>query len=75
MQSVIFKHRDQIRKVMGVCPQHDLLWDEMTGREHIEFFCRFKGVPEDLISAEVEHRLKVIILVNILFTNFRNYHS
>lgn len=44
---------------MGVCPQHDLLWDEMTGREHIEFFARFKGVPEDQIEKECTHRLEV----------------
>jgi ABC-type multidrug transport system ATPase subunit len=44
---------------MGVCPQHDLLWDEMTGKEHMEFFCRFKGVPEERVAKEVADKLAV----------------
>eukprot|EP01113_Clastostelium_recurvatum_P005090 TRINITY_DN1226_c0_g1_i1.p1 TRINITY_DN1226_c0_g1~~TRINITY_DN1226_c0_g1_i1.p1 ORF type:complete len:879 (-),score=247.94 TRINITY_DN1226_c0_g1_i1:81-2717(-) len=46
-----------IRKVMGVCPQHDILWDQMTGKEHLELFAGFKGIPEDRIQAEVQARL------------------
>jgi len=28
---------------MGYCPQHDILWKELTLREHIEFFLRIRG--------------------------------
>jgi ABC-type multidrug transport system ATPase subunit len=28
----ILDDMSQIRKVMGVCPQHDVLWDQLTGR-------------------------------------------
>ena len=31
----------QISQIMGVCPQHDILWDNLTGREHLELFGDF----------------------------------
>lgn len=34
-----------IRKVIGVCPQFDILWEEMTAAQHVEMFCRLKGFP------------------------------
>ncbi len=30
--------------LMGVCPQHDLLWDSLTGAEHLRFYGRLKGM-------------------------------
>lgn len=30
--------------IMGVCPQHDLLWETLTGREHLMFYGRLKGL-------------------------------
>jgi ABC-type multidrug transport system ATPase subunit len=31
---------------MGVCPQFDILWGELTIEEHLYFYSRLKGVPE-----------------------------
>lgn len=31
-----------IYAMMGVCPQHDLLWETLTGREHLLFYGRLK---------------------------------
>jgi ATP-binding cassette subfamily A (ABC1) protein 5 len=28
---------------MGVCPQHDVLFDLLTPKEHLEIFYDFKG--------------------------------
>lgn len=33
-----------IYATMGVCPQHDLLWDTLTGREHLLFYGRLKNL-------------------------------
>ncbi|CAG8636281.1 17603_t:CDS:2 [Acaulospora morrowiae] len=30
---------------VGVCPQHDILWDDLTVSEHLLFYARLKGVP------------------------------
>lgn len=32
---------------MGVCPQHDILFDNLTVKEHLEMFATFKGVSGD----------------------------
>ena len=33
-----------IHQVMGVCPQHDVLWNDLTAREHLIFFARLRKV-------------------------------
>jgi ABC-type multidrug transport system ATPase subunit len=34
---------EAIRKFLGVCPQHDILFDDLTVKEHLELFAAFKG--------------------------------
>ena len=41
------------RSIIGVCPQHDVLWDELSVREHLELFAALKGLPDDEIEVEV----------------------
>ena len=33
----------RVRPLMGICPQFDVLWGELTGREHLELFGAIKG--------------------------------
>ena len=33
---------DQIRESLGLCPQHNVLFDRLTVREHLEFFLALK---------------------------------
>ena len=40
----------KIRKSLGVCPQHDILFPEMTVLQHLEMFAIFKGVPSVLVA-------------------------
>jgi hypothetical protein len=36
----------RIRQMTGVCPQHDILFDMLTPREHLEFFAAVRvSVP------------------------------
>ena len=35
---------DNARKKFGICPQHDILWDEVTPREHLHSFALIRGV-------------------------------
>ncbi|KAH1258082.1 ABC transporter A family member 1 [Glycine max] len=44
---------DEIRKVLGVCPQHDILFPELTVREHLELFATLKGVEEHSLDNAV----------------------
>lgn len=38
------KKMNEIRKIMGVVHQFDILWQDMTGIEHMKLFCQIKGV-------------------------------
>ena len=31
----VFEEMDDLRKVLGVCPQHDILFDLLTPEEHL----------------------------------------
>ena len=42
----MFEDMSTIRHFLGVCPQHDILFDLLTPEEHLEIFCDFKGVPK-----------------------------
>jgi len=35
---------DRIRQISGICPQHDLLFDELTVRQHIDLYAGIKGL-------------------------------
>uniref|UniRef100_A0A0V0IV07 Putative ABC transporter A family member 7-like n=1 Tax=Solanum chacoense TaxID=4108 RepID=A0A0V0IV07_SOLCH len=49
---------NEIYGSMGVCPQHDLLWDTLTGREHLLFYGRLKNLKGAALSEAVENSLK-----------------
>ena len=36
---------EMAQAVMGVCPQFDVLWDELSGREHMFIYGCIKGMP------------------------------
>ena len=45
---------DDARKVMGVCPQHDVLFDLLTPQEHLDIFYDFKGGDPENKEQEIE---------------------
>ncbi|PKI60147.1 hypothetical protein CRG98_019491 [Punica granatum] len=55
---------DRIYTCMGVCPQHDLHWDSLTGREHLLFYGRLKNLKGDALTQAVEESLKEVNLFN-----------
>lgn len=40
---------DGLRQLMGICPQHDTLYDELTVKEHLELFGTFRGLNSDAL--------------------------
>ncbi|KAJ3652605.1 hypothetical protein Zmor_018556 [Zophobas morio] len=36
-------HSDDVRHLMGLCPQHNLLFPDLTVEEHLRFFAKLKG--------------------------------
>ncbi|KAL2920141.1 hypothetical protein HK105_200207 [Polyrhizophydium stewartii] len=55
-------HIQRIRKIMGICPQHDILFDDLTAREHIELYAGLKGVPREQLEALIDERLFAVRL-------------
>ncbi|GKA22310.1 ABC transporter A family member 7-like protein [Tanacetum coccineum] len=60
----IRSNMDQIYANMGVCPQHDLLWETLTGREHLLFYGRLKNLKGSALTQAVEESLKSVNLFN-----------
>ncbi|PIN20632.1 Lipid exporter ABCA1 [Handroanthus impetiginosus] len=58
----ILTDMDRIYTSMGVCPQHDLLWETLTGREHLLFYGRLKNLKGDSLTQAVEESLKSVNL-------------
>ncbi|KAI9098683.1 hypothetical protein DFS34DRAFT_618514 [Phlyctochytrium arcticum] len=55
----------EIRNIMGVCPQHDILFDDLTAEEHVRLYAGLKGVKRELWEGLVEDRLKAVRLWNV----------
>ena len=49
----VLTNMNEFRKSLGICPQHDVLFLNMTVREHLSLFCEFKGVPSDKKEEEI----------------------
>lgn len=53
-----------IYAMMGVCPQHDLLWETLTGREHLLFYGRLKNLKGLQLEEAVTAALRSVNLFN-----------
>ncbi|WZZ45497.1 hypothetical protein YC2023_041756 [Brassica napus] len=60
----ICKDMDKVYTSMGVCPQQDLLWETLTGREHLLFYGRLKNLKGSELNQVVEDSLKNVNLFN-----------
>lgn len=49
---------DSIRKYLGMCPQHNVLFNELTVEEHIYFYARLKGRSKEEVKCELEQMIK-----------------
>ena len=42
----MFNDLDSLRRTMGVCPQHDVLFPDLSPAEHLRFYSMLKQVPK-----------------------------
>uniref|UniRef100_A0A7N4V510 ABC transporter domain-containing protein n=1 Tax=Sarcophilus harrisii TaxID=9305 RepID=A0A7N4V510_SARHA len=49
-----------IRKNLGVCPQHNIFFDEITVAEHLSFYAQLKGLPKKKCQEEIDHILGIL---------------
>ena len=55
---MIFEEMSKVREMLGVCPQHDVLFEELTPEEHLRIFAAFKGRQG---SATIEHSVAQLL--------------
>lgn len=60
----IRKDINAVRASIGLCPQHNILFDDLTVREHISFFSRLKGLHQSDVDREVDKYVKLLKLEN-----------
>ncbi|KAJ9543250.1 hypothetical protein OSB04_022957 [Centaurea solstitialis] len=65
----ILTDMDDIRKNLGVCPQYDILFPELTVKEHLEIFANIKGVNEESLGSSVTEMVDEVGLADKLNTN------
>lgn len=46
----VLTEMERVHQLMGYCPQFDAISDLLTGREHLEFYARLRGVPEESVA-------------------------
>jgi len=64
---------DAIRLQLGVCPQENVLWDDLTGPEHLYFFGRLKNLRGKKLDEAVDYWMEQVNLTNAKHKFSRQY--
>ena len=56
---------DMIRNILGVCLQHDVLWGDLTAKEHMELFANLKNIPKSRMQEEIRTLLEEVQLNHV----------
>uniref|UniRef100_A0A6M2F1H9 ABC transporter domain-containing protein n=1 Tax=Populus davidiana TaxID=266767 RepID=A0A6M2F1H9_9ROSI len=62
-----------IRQIIGVCPQFDILWDALSGEEHLHLFASIKGLPPASIKSVAQESLAKVKLTESAKVRSRSY--
>ncbi|KAF9925032.1 hypothetical protein BGZ67_008934 [Mortierella alpina] len=56
-----------VHSKIGVCPQHDILWEDLTVGDHLLFYSRLRGIPPSLEQQAVD-----FAIASVSLTSFRD---
>ncbi|CAK4506217.1 unnamed protein product [Aphanomyces euteiches] len=56
----ITQDMDELRGSMGVCPQHDVLYDELTVEQHLQLYAALKNVAPSEVEDQVTHMINEV---------------
>ncbi|XP_051925524.1 ATP-binding cassette sub-family A member 5 [Hippocampus zosterae] len=62
----------EMKRLVGVCPQFNILFDVLTVEEHLRIFAAIKGIPPADVDAEVSKVLKDLDLEKIMMAQAKN---
>lgn len=55
---------EAVRQEIGYCPQHNILWPELTCEEHLRFFGSIKGLEGDELEEKITEMLEAVDLLD-----------
>ena len=73
MGKSIITSMDEIQDSIGVCPQEDIIWPGLTGREHMRIFCMLKGIPRSEAELEIITKASKVGLLKYLDRKAEKY--
>ncbi|KAJ3409337.1 hypothetical protein HDV05_004476 [Chytridiales sp. JEL 0842] len=59
---LVGKEQGEVNGKMGICPQFDILWEDLTICEHLYFYSRLKGVSKEDEQRAVQIALETVSL-------------
>ena len=63
---------DSFREKVGICPQHDVLFNDLNIREHLGMFAIFKGVDSNEVEKEINKSITDFQFEDIQYTLSKN---
>lgn len=64
-----------VRDSLGLCPQHNIIFDDLTVSEHLYFFSKLKGLEGDHVNNEIDKYIKLLELEPKVLTTYCNLVS
>ncbi|KAF3704067.1 ATP-binding cassette sub-family A member 5 [Channa argus] len=62
----------EMKRLVGICPQFNIIFDVLTVEEHLRIFAAIKGIPPEDINTEVTKVLKDLDLEKIMTAQAKN---
>jgi ABC-2 type transport system ATP-binding protein len=60
----VVEERNEVKKIMGLCPQENVLYNDLTVRENLKFFCDLYSIPGDEANKRIGEILEFMNLVD-----------
>lgn len=55
---------NKVRKLIGYCPQYDVIFDNMTVEEHLDYYARIKGILPEKRTSLIEQKIEELNLAD-----------
>lgn len=56
----LVRHPDHLRSEIGYCPQFDALYENLSGRDHVELYARIKGIAPEHVRRAADKKLSEV---------------
>ena len=54
------RYPEHLRSEIGYCPQFDALYENLSGRDHVELYARIKGIPPKHVRRAADKKLSEV---------------